>query len=425
VVLALDITHDPRHGFNSYEFADKMLATKPNRLRYVISNRRIAGDADFVKENPHYRCPGPWQWGHYDGDNPHDHHVHFSAVHDQKLYDDEGEWDLSGAPAPIVTPDTPTPVKEPVLDKGAKGPAVAALQHLLGIEADGNFGPGTEKAVIAFQKSRGLVADGSVGPATWKALKETPITPSPTPTPAPEVSSKYDNVAKLAAEHAVAKHQWRGRGSAPIGYTKGLAVSFAAAVERLQNGDSTAIEMAKANTGNDDRDALSWYNSKFAVYNFSNAKDGIDTLRHLFVLLMGLGMRESSGNYCEGLDYSAGYHSASQTEAGLFQQSWNSYTCSKELPKLIKSYSGDGFLTYYRQGVSCSSKQLKNWGTGDGLTFQRLCKSRPDFAVLCAGVGVRNLRKAWGPLNRREVEINPQADDLFMQIQNLMGGVTS
>lgn len=32
---------------------------------------------------------------------------------------------------------------------------------------------------------------------------------------------------------------------------------------------------------------------------------GTDTLRQLFVLLIGLGMRESSGQYCEGRDRSA------------------------------------------------------------------------------------------------------------------------
>ena len=33
-----------------------------------------------------------------------------------------------------------------------------------------------------------------------------------------------------------------------------------------------------------------------------NDVSGIDTLRHLFVLMIGLGMRELSGRYCEGRD---------------------------------------------------------------------------------------------------------------------------
>lgn len=47
---------------------------------------------------------------------------------------------------------------------------VKKLQELLGITADGLFGPGTEKAVIAFQKANRLDADGIVGPRTWALL---------------------------------------------------------------------------------------------------------------------------------------------------------------------------------------------------------------------------------------------------------------
>lgn len=55
------------------------------------------------------------------------------------------------------------------------GDDVRACQEVLlragiSLEADGDFGPATEKAVIAFQKSKGLKADGIVGPATRSAL---------------------------------------------------------------------------------------------------------------------------------------------------------------------------------------------------------------------------------------------------------------
>jgi peptidoglycan hydrolase-like protein with peptidoglycan-binding domain len=52
------------------------------------------------------------------------------------------------------------------------GPSVAAVQALLGITADGAFGPETEQAVIEFQRGANLTADAIVGPATWKALDE-------------------------------------------------------------------------------------------------------------------------------------------------------------------------------------------------------------------------------------------------------------
>lgn len=64
----------------------------------------------------------------------------------------------------------------PVLKQGSSGPDVKALQQQLkdlGFDpngVDGNFGPGTTKAVIAFQQSKGLQADGKVGPGTQAAV---------------------------------------------------------------------------------------------------------------------------------------------------------------------------------------------------------------------------------------------------------------
>lgn len=58
----------------------------------------------------------------------------------------------------------------PTLRLGGKGEAVKELQNLLGIAADGDFGPKTKASVIAFQKRKGLAADGIVGRGTWAAL---------------------------------------------------------------------------------------------------------------------------------------------------------------------------------------------------------------------------------------------------------------
>ena len=57
------------------------------------------------------------------------------------------------------------------LKKGSKGANVKKIQTALKLKADGDFGPGTEKAVIQFQKANKLEeSNGVVGPKTWAAI---------------------------------------------------------------------------------------------------------------------------------------------------------------------------------------------------------------------------------------------------------------
>jgi peptidoglycan hydrolase-like protein with peptidoglycan-binding domain len=71
----------------------------------------------------------------------------------------------SGAPSAATA--TMTTIKRPVLRQGSTGSDVADWQHIIGVTADGKFGPGTKAATQAWQKAHGLSADGVVGPATW------------------------------------------------------------------------------------------------------------------------------------------------------------------------------------------------------------------------------------------------------------------
>jgi peptidoglycan hydrolase-like protein with peptidoglycan-binding domain len=57
-----------------------------------------------------------------------------------------------------------------ILKKGMRGAPVKRLQERLGVDADGIFGPGTEKALRDFQTSAGLAVDGIAGPDTFTAL---------------------------------------------------------------------------------------------------------------------------------------------------------------------------------------------------------------------------------------------------------------
>jgi len=53
-----------------------------------------------------------------------------------------------------------------LLKIGSKGELVKDVQEIVGVTADGHFGPGTESAVKKWQSSNGLTADGIVGRGT-------------------------------------------------------------------------------------------------------------------------------------------------------------------------------------------------------------------------------------------------------------------
>lgn len=158
VVHAIDLTHDPGGGLDSYKLAETLRQNRDPRIKYVISAGKIfAGPSG----------PKPWVWRTYTGSNAHRQHVHVSV--NQINRDDGREWKLDGGPV-ITAPTKSTP---PTLWRGAKGEHVKKLQewlNLVAIEIDGDFGKKTEAAVRAFQKKKGLVVDGVVGTNTWLAL---------------------------------------------------------------------------------------------------------------------------------------------------------------------------------------------------------------------------------------------------------------
>ncbi len=155
----------------------------------------------------------------------------------------------------------------------------------------------------------------------------------------------------------------------------------------------------------------------------SNEADGVNTLRHLFVLLIGLGMRESSGRYCEGRDRSASNTGANTAEAGLFQVSFDARTASPLLPQLFQQYKtkpNSGFVDVFKEGVTPppTAKDLEDFGTGDGRDFQQVCKECPAFAAEFAAVGLRNIRKHWGPIITRAAEVRPEANLMLTQVEH-------
>jgi peptidoglycan hydrolase-like protein with peptidoglycan-binding domain len=330
------------------------------------------------------------------------------------------------APPEGVQPPVEIPEEEPgrrTIGIGDAGGDVAYVQTLLGIpDADGDFGPITDSAVRGYQAAygEGVTCDGIVGPKTWHALDylESAKTSGNDRLPADQAR----RIADLAEKSAIAKYAWKDRGVLPKGYTAGIAQCFGLAATRLMQGHPIATTAAQADRNLPDYDALSWYRSRFEALGMDNSQDGIDTLRHLFVLLLGLGARESSGRYCEGRDMSADNVTADTAEASMYQTSWNIRSCSPAIAPMLQEYwaNPNGFLPTFQQGCNPKSDDLGNFGSGDGAKFQFLSKYSPAFHVFVTGVGLRYQRQHWGPINRSEVELRIEADEMLMQVQHLL-----
>ena len=110
---------------------------------------------------------------------------------------------------------------------------------------------------------------------------------------------------------------------------------------------------------------------------------GIDTLRHL-LMLMNLGVRESSGIHCEGRDMSAENVSTSRNTEVDFpcNKAGTAKLCSDELQKLMDQYascpSPQCGLEIFEKNVQCSSSDWQCYGSGDGYRFQRMMKAKTD-----------------------------------------------
>lgn len=229
-------------------------------------------------------------------------------------------------------------------------------------------------------------------------------------------------ILDVAQKSELAHFDWQDRGRAPIGYTTGMALGYATALRKLRMGDPAIVEMTLP-AGNADDDALAWYADEFAELGMDNSRAGVDTLRHLFVLLMGLGMRESSGKHCAGRDMSAENVEADTAEAGLFQMSWNMSSCSSLMQTLFDQYSSSTplcALGIFASDVSCSEEDWECYGDGPGFEYQQQAKHCPQFAVETAALGLRKRRQHWGPINRKEAELTSEADSLFLDIEDIL-----
>jgi uncharacterized protein (TIGR02594 family) len=339
--------------------------------------------------------------------------------------------DFVGAFWPLAGGEPPTPEEIPIEDRrtlveGDSGPDVYDMQSMIpnftGV-VDGDFGPLTTENVLRYQSTRGLEVDGVVGQQTWEALYDNapplpPVSPPDALTPAQQMRIK-----EIANASEIASYSWDDRGKAPTGWTQGMALAFAQSYKKLNANHPAMIEMSKART-NSDKDALNLYRDDFDELDMANERAGADTLRHLYALMLGHGMRESSGQHCCGRDQSASNYDSTTCEAGAFQTSYNAAGSSNpEFDYLMDEYINGlspGFLDAFSEDVSCSSSDWESYGSGRGKEFQDLCKNKPAFAAESCGLTLRNLCNHYGPIIRHETELKADADQMFQDVQDYL-----
>lgn len=225
-----------------------------------------------------------------------------------------------------------------------------------------------------------------------------------------------DRIIGLAKASPIRSYRWKNRGRAPSGYINGMAVAFAETMRALKTGEVAAAAMATPAANDPDHDVLDWYSGVLANEGLALGAPG-ERLMAVFAILMGLGMRESSGKHCEGRDMSAANVSADTAEAGLFQVSYNSRNAHPQLkPLLAHLGSRDDLLTIFDDDVHCSASSWKDWGEGPGHDFQASMKQNPLLAVQYAALLLRRARKHWGPVNRREAEVKVDAISLLRDV---------
>lgn len=162
VVQALDITHDPGNGPDAGQLAEALLASRDNRIKYIISNRRIASGAGG---------PSPWVWRNYRGSNPHARHVHVSVANPTQLYDDPRPWSAAGASVSQPAAASGSAVELRVVQEQLK-----RLNYAVG-DVDGIYGSLTRAALLAFQADNHLPQTGIADAATVEALSPAPPRP--------------------------------------------------------------------------------------------------------------------------------------------------------------------------------------------------------------------------------------------------------
>jgi hypothetical protein len=235
--------------------------------------------------------------------------------------------------------------------------------------------------------------------------------------PQTTLSPTDQRIADIAAGSACARHRWRDRGRAPVGYIKGVALIYAKSFCESRGTAGPAVTVMKQELM-DGEDALVRYRVDL-TQNHVDVSNDIERLRAIFTLGIGEGMRESSGNTTEGRDITVTHPTAANAEAGLFQQSFDSFGKSPVFPQLLEQYkanTGACRLETFMEGVSRVVTRPV-FGTGPGADFQRFTRACPAFATEYAMILFRVNQRHFGPVRRHEAEYFQPCNDMLKEVE--------
>jgi hypothetical protein len=274
----------------------------------------------------------------------------------------------------------------------------------------------------------GLLLIFGCSPSSFQASLSSISSPhSPQDGQVPPVSGEKSEVTmkitELARTSACASTNWVNRGKAPAGYIKGVALSYARSLCRIQSVRvQAAAKILDSKASGITKDILTHYQDLLSVVGLLTNRSGESALRATYTVGIGLGMRESSGKYCVGWDTSAGANRpSSAAEAGVFQVSYDSIGASDELQKLYTEYKANPDrcqLDVFKEGVQCKDTPIL--GNGAGADFQIFIKKCPAFATEYAMTLTRILRNHFGPLNRKEAQVLLSCESLFSKVSQLV-----
>lgn len=258
--------------------------------------------------------------------------------------------------------------------------------------------------LAGFVGCAGLKIDGAIVDEVTKP----PVTAPPTPVPA-DAAALRAKVTDIALGDLCAKTAHDVQGTPPQGFMKGIALTYARAV---CDPSQAWVKVASQPRGEAKSDFLAHYGL--------NPATADQRLQTTFSLLIGSAARESSWRWCVGKDPGASNTSAETCEAGLYQTSYNSRSASPVLPALFAQFKGNGAGCYaaeFKGKTTCTASNLKNYGEGEGVEFQRLSKECPGFATQYHAVMVRVRRSHYGPINIKKSEAKPVCIAMFERIR--------